>query len=65
MKELRRRVSLVDHELLTLPEHLSSPAVRVTRCLVDCCLSFFVWSLYYLTLDLWNLITPLVSSNSS
>jgi len=26
MKELRRRVLLVDHEVLTLPEHLSSPA---------------------------------------
>jgi hypothetical protein len=35
MKELPRRVSLVVHELLTLLEHLSSPAVfcgvRVTQ----------------------------------
>jgi len=44
-------VPLVEQELLTLPEHLSSPpalsGVRVTRslvlgaCLVDRCLSFY------------------------
>ena len=47
---LTRRVSIVEQELLTLPEHLSSPPVfsrvRVTRslvlyvCFVDRCLSF-------------------------
>ena len=46
---LTRRVPLVEEELLTLPEHLSSPSlsdVRVTRslvlcvCFVDHCLSF-------------------------
>ena len=47
---LTRCVPLVEQELLTLPEHLSSPAVfsgvRVTRflvlcvCFVDHCLSF-------------------------
>ena len=47
---LTRRVSLVEQELLTLPEHLSSlpvfSGVRVTRslvlyvCFVDRCLSF-------------------------
>jgi len=47
---LTRRVSLVEQELLTLPEHMNSPhvfsAVRVTRSLVlyvyfvDRCLSF-------------------------
>ena len=46
---LKRRVSLVEQELLTFPEHLSSPpvfsGVRVTRslvlyvCFVDRCLS--------------------------
>ena len=40
---LTRRVSLVDHELLTLPDHLSSPpvfcGVRVTRYL-DLCVYF-------------------------
>ena len=51
---LTRRVSLVEQELLTLPEHLSSPpvfsGVRVTRSLVlcvmfvDCCLSFCPFS---------------------
>ena len=52
---LTRRVSLVEQELLTLPEHLSSPlvfsGVRVTRslvlyvCFVDRCLSFCTFSL--------------------
>jgi hypothetical protein len=51
---LTRRVSLVEQELLTLPEHLSSPpvfsGVRVTRslvlyvCFVDRCLSFSLFS---------------------
>ena len=51
---LTRRVSLVEQELPTLPEHLSSPlvfrGVRVTRslvlyvCFVDCCLSFCTFS---------------------
>ena len=60
------RVSLVERELLTLPEHLSSPpvfsGVRVTRslvlyvCFVARCLFFF---------DIQILIIPLVSSNSS
>ena len=52
---LTRRVPLVDQELLTLPEHMSSPpgfsGVRVTRslvlyvCFVDRCLSFCTFSL--------------------
>jgi hypothetical protein len=51
---LIRRVSLVEQELLILPEHLSSPSVfsgvRVTRslvlyvCFVDRCLSFSTFS---------------------
>ena len=51
---LTRRVPLVEQELLTLPEHLSSPqiysGVRVTRslvlyvCFVDSCLSFCTFS---------------------
>ena len=51
---LTRRVSLVEHELLTLPEHRSSPLVfsgiRVTRslvlyvCFVDRSLSFCTFS---------------------
>jgi hypothetical protein len=49
---LARRMSLVEQELLTLPDHLSSPpvfsGVRVTRCLcvcfVDRCLSFCTFS---------------------
>jgi hypothetical protein len=84
---LTRWVSLVEQELLTLPEHLSSSlvfsGVHVTRsigfidrclsfiyvCFVDCCLSFctfFFWSLCCLFFfNIWILITPLVSSNSS
>ena len=51
---LTRRVPLVQQELLTLSEHLSSPlvfsGVRVIRslvlyvCFVDCCLSFSTFS---------------------
>ena len=51
---LTRRVSLVEQELLTLPEHQSSPpvfsGVRVSRslvlyvCFVDRCLSFCTFS---------------------
>jgi hypothetical protein len=55
VSRLTRRVSLVEQELLTFPEHLSSPSVlsdvRVTRSLalcvffVDRCLSFCLFSL--------------------
>jgi hypothetical protein len=55
---LTRRVSLVEQELLTLPEHLSSPpvfsGVRVTRSLWGSCYSIFsfigmlCWSLFVL-----------------
>ena len=51
LHRLTRRVPLVEQELLTLPEHLSTPPVfgwfRVTKysficvCFVDCCLSSF------------------------
>ena len=73
--KLTRRVPLVGQELLTLPEHLSSPPifseVRVTQslvlcvCFVDRCLSFFFWPLCCLLFDIRIMITPLVSSNSS
>jgi hypothetical protein len=73
---LTRRVPLLELELLTLLEHLSSPSVlsgvRVTRslvlcvCFVDRCLSFFFWLLCCLFFfDIRIPITPLVSSNSS
>ena len=73
---LTRRVWLMEQELLTLPEHQSSPlvfsGVRVTRslvlcvCFVDRCLSFYFWLLCCLLFfNLRLLITPLVSSNSS
>ena len=69
-------VPLVEQELLTLPEHRSSPPVfngiRVTRslvlcaCFVDLYLSLFFWPLCCLSFfDLRILIFPLVSSNSS
>ena len=67
-----RRVSLVERELLPLPEHLnSSPVfsgVGVTRSLVFCVmfcrsllvlLYFFFWSLCCLSFDLQILITSL------
>ena len=75
---LTRRMPLVERELPTLPEHLSScpvfSGVRVARslvlcvCFVDRCLSFcifFFWTLCCLSFDILILITPLVSSNSS
>jgi hypothetical protein len=58
---LKRRVSLVEQELFTLPEHLSSV---LYVCLVDHCL--FFWPLCCIFfLDIRIMITPLVSSNSS
>jgi hypothetical protein len=73
---LTRRVLLVEQQLLTHPEHLSSSpvynGVRVTWslvlcvCFVDRCLSFFFLPLCCLFFfDIRILITPLVSSNSS
>ena len=74
-----RRVPLVEQELPTLPEHLSSPPVfsrvRVTRslvlyvCFIYRCLSFcpfIFWPLCCLFFfDIRIMIAPLVSSNSS
>ena len=67
---------LVEQELLTLPEHMSSPPVfsgaRVTRslvlyaCFVYRCLYFLFWPLCCLFFfNIRILITPLVSLNSS
>jgi hypothetical protein len=59
----------VERELSTLPEHLSSPpvfcGVRSFMCMF--CRSFIVLFLFGIVFffDLWILITPLVSSNSS
>ena len=69
---LLRRVSLVEQELLTHPEHLSSPpvfsTVRVTRslvfcfvyCFIDrfCCFVLFLLTIV-LSVDIWILITSL------
>ena len=74
---LRRRLSLVEQELLTLPEHLSSPLVLVGFVLLS--LQFYVYVLQIVVLlyiffwplcclfffDIRILITRLVSSNSS
>ena len=76
---VKKLTRLVEQELLTFPDHLSSPqvfsGVRVARSLVLCVmfcrslfvlLSLFFCPLCYLSfLDLWILITALVSSNSS
>jgi hypothetical protein len=63
-----RRVTIVEQELLTLPEHLRPPrvfcGVRVARSLVFCvvfCRSLFVLLSFF---DLRILITPLVSSKN-
>ena len=58
----------MERELSTLPEHLSSPpvfcGVRSFMCMF--CRSFIVLFLFGIVFfDLWILITPLVSSNSS
>jgi hypothetical protein len=58
----------VERELSTLPDHLSSPpvfcGVRSFMCMF--CRSFIVLFLFGIVFfDLWILITPLVSSNSS
>ena len=71
------KLSLVEQELLTLPEHLSSLPVfswvRVTRsivlyvCFADCHLSFCSFSYFFLLANVLSVLqfTPLVSSNSS
>ena len=68
------KLVLVEQDLLTIPEHLSSPPVfsevRIARslvlCVVFCRLLYvpFLW-LCCLSFDLRILVTPLVSSNSS
>jgi len=75
---ITRRVSLVEQELLTLPEHMSSPMVvsgvcvarSLDLCIVSCrslfvLLFFFCWQLCCLFFDLRILITPSVSLISS
>jgi hypothetical protein len=67
-----RRVSHIEQELRTLPEHLSSPT-GFSGIRVACSIFFFVyyWSfllfrpLFCLSLNLRLLITPLPSSNFS
>ena len=78
MTRLARRVPLVEQELFTLPEYLSSPpvfcGVRVTRslvlyvCFVDRCLSFCTFPFDHCVVSsssIYVLIALLVSSNSS
>ena len=74
-----RRVLHVEQELLTLPEHLSSPSVssfvRVARSLVFCVMfcgslfcpfvSFPLVIVLYVLFHWWLLITTLVSSSNS
>ena len=70
---LTRQVSLVQQELLTLPDHRGSPpvfsGVRVTRsfvlcvCFVDSCLSFCPYSFCH-SVALRILINSLISSYS-
>jgi hypothetical protein len=75
---LTRRVPLVEHELLTLPEHLSSPPFLLGSCysvfsfICMFCRSLFVLLYFFFWplccrffFDICILIAPLVSSNSS
>jgi hypothetical protein len=76
---LTRRVSLVEQELPTLPEHLSSLRFWwnsyysifsfIHVCFVDRFLSFCIFCFWPLCclffFDVWILITPLVSSSYS
>jgi hypothetical protein len=64
-----RRVPLVEQELLTLPEHLSSPSVFSFMCMfyrsLFVLLYFFFWPLCCLFFfNLQIQVTPLVSSDS-
>jgi hypothetical protein len=71
-------VPLVEQELLTLPEHLSSPpvfsGVRVTRslvlyvCFVDRCLSFCTFSFGHCVVcssSIYGFWWPLLESSNS
>ena len=68
-----RRVSLKEHELLTIPERLSSSPVLAWFVLLDLCnilqitvlLSFFFMPLHFLSFDIRLLIITLISSNIS
>ena len=73
---LTRLVSLVERELITLPEHLRllsgfsgiriAKSVALYEYFVDGCSSFFCWPLCCLfVFDLRISITPLASPNSS
>ena len=80
LTRLKRRVPLVEQQLLTLPEHLSSSpvlsGVGVTRslvlcvCFVDRCLSFCTFtyghlsSIYGFWLSLWYFLTLLTGQAS-
>ena len=59
-----RRVRLKGHELHTLQDYTSSP-IALARCANVSTLFSFCWPLYYLSLDLRLLITPMLSSNFS
>ena len=67
LTRLTRRVPLVEQELITFPEHLSSPpllsGIRVTRSYSP--FVFFFWPLCCLFFDIRILITPLVSLHLS
>jgi len=60
---LIRRVALVEQELLTLPEHLSSPPMCMFCRSLFVLLSLFFWPLCCLFFEVWFLITSFTSSN--
>jgi hypothetical protein len=70
---IRRRVPLVEKELLTRPKHLNTPpvtfcSIHVAQYLVFCVTCFrsiivlFLWSLYCLSVFVWRLLVSLNSS---
>ena len=76
LTRLTWRVSLVEQELLTLPDHLSSspvfggvrvnPSLVLCVCFVDRCLSVLFWPLYFLSIYiLRRLVTNVVSLSLS
>jgi hypothetical protein len=72
ISDIYHKLPLVDQELLTLSEHLSSPLVFSVYSILMYCRSLFVLLSFSFSplccmyfFHLWILITPLVSSNSS
>jgi hypothetical protein len=68
-----RRVPHGEHELLTIPKQMTSPpdfsAIHAARylvfCVVSVLLSFFFWTLYCLSFDLFDLLLLNLALNTN